>query len=47
MTQMDSDSEEIKETQWKTPSSLSTPLYKAVHDTVQQALYNTVYQDTR
>lgn len=47
MTQIDSESEGIKETERKMPSSISTPLCKAVHDTVQQTLLNTVYQDTR
>lgn len=47
MTQIDSESEGIKEIERKMPSSISTQLYKAVYDTVQQTLHNTVYQDTR
>lgn len=47
MTQIDSESEGIKEIERKTPSSISTPLYKAVRDTVQQTLHNTGYRDTR
>lgn len=39
MKQIDSESEGIKETERKAPSSISSPMYKAVHDTV--------YQDTR
>lgn len=47
MAQIDSESEGIKETERKTPSSISTLLHQLLHDTVQQTLHNTVSQDTR
>lgn len=47
MTQIESESEGIKETERKTPSSISTLLHQLLHDTVQQTLHNTVSQDTR
>lgn len=47
MTQINSESEGLKEAERKTPSSSSTPVHKAVQDTVLHTLHNTVYQDTR
>lgn len=43
----DCESEGIKKIEIKVPSSIPPPLYKAIHDTKQQPLLSTVYQDAR